>query len=137
MTIELKFTISEEEAEKFGEQIVDIVVGEIEKEIKKSIRELNVVATGEMLRSVHKRGNSVIVDVPYASYVEYGTRPHRPPKRAIFEWAKTKFKLSDKDAWRLTNYVVKKITEYGTKPKPFVRRAIYRVMFKKEVLGNE
>ena len=129
----VKAEINPEDVEKLADKYVSLLADKFVEILKNNIEEMDVVATGHMKRSIVKRkirnGEYLVrVDVPYANYVEYGTRPHKPPKRKIYEWAKVKFKMNDKDAWRMANAVIKKIMREGTMPHPFFRKSYYELM---------
>lgn len=58
--------------------------------------------------------------VTYAPYVEYGTRPHWPPKGALQPWAgRHGFPAGAKGDWLVRFIIFKR----GTKPHPYVRPA--------------
>ena len=128
MVIETDIELERTEFEELGKRIVSKVVGDLVSNVVRNIDKFGVVASGLMKRSVKEENESVIVDVPYASYLEFGTRPHKVPVRALYKWAKIKFKMTDKEAWAVAYSVAKKIEREGTKPKPFVRSAVYSVV---------
>ena len=66
-------------------------------------------------------GASVGSDVVYAPFVEYGSRPHWPPKGALQPWARRHgFPVGLSG-----DFLVRRaISRRGTKPKPFLRKAI-------------
>lgn len=55
---------------------------------------------GTLARSGRVEGEGlvryVIYDAPHAKWIEYGTRPHHPPFKPIFEWVKRKIGISAK-----------------------------------------
>lgn len=83
---------------------------------------------GTMLRSFlitkGKHKKEIWVQAPYAPFVEYGTKPHRPPFKPINEWVIRKFQIPKKESYKLTNYIRNKIEKYGTPKRPFTRQAI-------------
>jgi len=84
------------------------------------VRERNLVVIDKPAFSVRIVG----VDVPYARYVEFGTRPHMPPVEPLIRWAKRKFKVDDEEAKKIGWSVAMTIKKKGTKPHPFFRKSI-------------
>ena len=85
--------------------------------------------TGRLAQSWHtiKKSNTrveVRSNVHYASYVEFGTRPHRPPIDPLKKWIREKFQLRGKEADRVAWKVWHKIAEQGTPPKRYLRDAV-------------
>ncbi len=83
---------------------------------------------GTLLRSFlitkGKHKKELWVQAPYAPFVEFGTKPHRPPFKPINEWVIRKFQIPKKESYKLTNYIRKKIEKEGTPKRPFTRQAI-------------
>lgn len=92
---------------------------------------------GNLKRSVRgvvqSPGGYVVVDAPYASMVELGTRPHWAPIRPLLEWAGRHFDKGE--AKRIAYAIQQKIAREGTAPTFFVRRTIpvQRKILKAEV----
>ena len=72
----------------------------------------------------------VTANVDYASYVEFGTRPHFPPVAAMRPWAEKK--LGDPD---LAFVIARAISIHGTRPHPFMGPALLKNQstFRREV----
>jgi hypothetical protein len=86
------------------------------------------VDEGTLQRSVSSspipKGGEIIVDAPHAAIVEYGTRPHMPPKQPLVDWAKRKFGVDEDEAEDIAQAVRWKIFHHGTKPRFYMRRAV-------------
>jgi HK97 gp10 family phage protein len=63
----------------------------------------------------------VTANVKYASYVEFGTRPHWPPVDALKDWAAKK--LGDES---LAFVVARAISRRGTKAQPYLGPALLK-----------
>lgn len=50
----------------------------------------------------------------YPPFVEYGTKPHKVPLKALITWAQLKFGLPEEEAIDFAGYVQKKIEREGT-----------------------
>ena len=107
-----------------------------EREMKKNIKQNKSVYTGRLWDSMRSEQIRPMVwgvgsQVKYQWYLEYGTRPHRPPFKPIFEWARLKNKLYGESgkakAYLLAKAVMKTIETKGTKPHPFIRPAFETV----------
>lgn len=94
--------------------------------LRKVMVEKDVIATGLMYKMVkadpHK--GVVYINVPYAYYVNYGTRPHIVPLRKLYIWARAKFKVNEKAGWKIARVVQAKIMMYGTRPRFFIEDAV-------------
>jgi len=74
------------------------------------------VDTGGLADSVSVSHNVVNIGARYASYVEFGTRPHRPPIARIAPWAlRHGF---------MPGALFNVIARYGTQPQPYVQDSI-------------
>lgn len=73
----------------------------------------------------------VVANVDYASFVEFGTRPHFPPVEALRDWAAKK--LGDENAAFL---VARSISQKGTPARPYLGPALLKnqSVFKNEIL---
>lgn len=84
--------------------------------------------TGELLQSVAYEliptGAILLVQAPHAPFLEYGTRPHRPPLGPLVLWAKRRLSLDDKEAYRVARAVQHKIELHGTEPRFFMRKSM-------------
>lgn len=84
-------------------------------EIEADIRRNAPVDTGELVRSIRRRGTTITIEADHWHFVEYGTRPHiiRPRvKRALW--------------WPDADHPVKSVYHPGTKAQPFIRPAATR-----------
>ena len=67
-------------------------------------------------------------DALYAVFVEFGTRPHHLPVKAINEdltrWCRLVLNLSEKEANADAWAIAKKIAQYGTEAQPYLRPAV-------------
>lgn len=60
---------------------------------------------------------AVASGLPYAEWVENGTRPHMPPAEALHEWVRVKLDISDEDEiGRVAQAIAWKISRVGTAP---------------------
>jgi len=84
---------------------------------------LEAVDQAQLLNSLDKqvtKDNAVVgTNVEHAPYIEFGTRPHRAPFKAISDWVDRKG-IDPKAAWPIW----KKIAKEGTKAKPFLLPAL-------------
>jgi len=129
----MKVDIRAKGFKEFFDNIARDIAEEIYNRSQDNIDRMGVIASGKLKKSgmVSKVGeNSYVVKyyMPYSIYVEYGTRPHRPPVRPLIEWAMIKLKMNEKDAKKTAWAIAKKIEKYGTVPRPFLRAAIDSVM---------
>ena len=78
----------------------------------------------------------VIVDCPYAQYVEFGTAPARrgaksepPLEKEIYEWTRDKLGIvEEKELKRVSRAIYWKIIKEGLLPMPYLRPAIHDAM---------
>lgn len=108
--------------------------------IKKKIQDEDLIATGQLLASIHTEidpGDGYVYKVvlnsrEYIKYLESGTKPHWPPSDAILKWVKDK-KLptaeytGDKSLpteKQLAYLVSRKISEVGTEAKPIIAETV-------------
>lgn len=98
----------------------------LEKGIAEHIAK-NSTNTGQLLQSLYQKQKGLEGEVgataAHAPYVEFGTRPHRPPFAPIFEWAWLKrhdFGIPDEAVYPFAKAVCNAIARYGTKERrPF------------------
>jgi len=106
----------------------------IEKEAVENLIKGGNVDTGNLMRSIHVEELGyevdVIVDCSYAGYVEFGTgaREKYPPYDAIRGWVERKLGYKGKKADIITWKIMNAIKRRGTKPHPFLRPAIDKVI---------
>ena len=55
---------------------------------------------------------------------EFGTEPHRPPFKPIFEWVKRKITNNEKQVKKIAWAIINKIAKEGSPPKAYLRNAI-------------
>jgi len=107
--------------------------------------------TGDLVRSHYTdltaRGALVGVDAPHAPFMEWGTRPHRPPMQPIADWAyrkglvpididvdelfaieRSEWIEEERTAFAIVSAIVKKIEKEGIEPRHFMRRAVDRLL---------
>ena len=89
------------------------------------------IDTGELARSVDHsllpRGGRLAVDAPHAAVMENGARPFRPPFRPLYDWAKRKFGVDDKEAKQIARRVQRAIQQRGIAPRHYFRGAMRKV----------
>ena len=66
----------------------------------------------------------VLFSAPWALFVHEGTRPHWPPKGVLVRWIQLVLAKTEKEAIRLDYVIRRKIARFGTKPNPFLQRAV-------------
>lgn len=103
-------------------------------ELKAKLESNGTNASGELSKSINGivkfDGKYLIVSIrlnEYWKYIEYGTNPHFPPVDKIREWIRVKpvlprplasGKLPTEN--QLAYLIGRKISRFGTKPKPFL-----------------
>jgi hypothetical protein len=97
--------------------------------------------TGQLTRSVRTEKNAdgaeVVVDAPHAPFVEYGTRPHRPPLQPLIAWAVRKgFASTEEEAYPIAMGIARKIERRGTDPRHFMARAM-KEFIRRGILQDE
>lgn len=60
----------------------------------------------------------------YALPVHEGTKPHFPPTSALEGWVRRHFGVSGKQAQSIAFLIARKISQTGTRPRPFMRDAV-------------
>lgn len=65
----------------------------------------------------------IVVDVPYARSIEYGTRPFTPPIAPLHQWAIVKLGLPDREALRAAYAIRTTFSIHGMTPRYYVRDA--------------
>ncbi|OOC42189.1 HK97 gp10 family phage protein [Thermosipho sp. 1074] len=66
----------------------------------------------------------VFTNVQYAPFVEFGTKPHRPPYDAILKWVQQKLRIKGKKSKGVAWAVWQKIARKGTPEKRYLRDAV-------------
>ena len=97
------------------EQVVQPLLDQVAAEVETDIKRNAPVDTGDLVRSVRRRGNIITISAPYWHFVEYGTRAHiiRPRARQAL-W------------WPGAPHPVKVVHHPGTQAQPFIRPAALR-----------
>lgn len=96
-------------------EAIQPVLNQVAQEVEEDIKRNAPVDTGELVRSVRRRGSVIRITAPHWHFVEYGTRPHiiRPRvKRALW--------------WPDAHHPVKQVYHPGTQAQPFIRPAALR-----------
>lgn len=102
------------------------------KEMKENLKHNRSIYTGRLSDSIQaERLRPMLWGVgsqaKYQWYLEYGTRPHKPPLKPILEWARLKHKMygekGKQAAYPLAKAIQKTIEAKGTEPHPFIRPA--------------
>ena len=119
----IKLDLNELERE-LGSEAADFML-ELSNELVNQFKQnVNTGATGDLQRSfqIFRRNPTTVVlgsRLDYAAAVNYGRGPHEPDFEAIQTWARRK--LGDESA---AGAVYNKIRAEGTKPNPYIDRAI-------------
>lgn len=101
--------------------------------------------TGELKHSIRatntKDGATVTVDAPHAPFMEWGTRPHRPPLGPLADWAYRKGIADDEEeAEEIAMAIAAKIARDGILPRHFMARALRELerqgIVKEEILAE-
>ena len=93
-----------EDVKLTAQQLAPKDLGDLREQIRSTIIEKKDMITGDVLSAA-----------PYSAYVEFGTKPHRPPYSALEGW-------SERHGIP-TGAVVTKIAKYGTPAQPFMTPA--------------
>ena len=121
----MRVTIDVDAFEAETREEVDALLLEVANSLVNNLkREAPTGATGDLQRSIQifetRTGQIVLgTRLPYAQFVNDGTRPHTPPFEPIQVWARRK--LGDEDA---AGAVWNKIRQEGTDANRFVSRAM-------------
>jgi len=94
-------------------------------------RERAPSASGFLRESIHAVGLRVVVDAPYAIYVEQGARPHWPPIEPLIAWVRLRGFVgmgssagSQDPAVSIAWAIATKISREGVQPTWFMRGTI-------------
>ena len=131
MAIEIRVRI-EDEVVRRALADPELVAGPIRRFLNKSAlvveagaKERSPVDTGRLRSSITHQVASAEATVGtrliYAPWVEFGTKPHWPPMRAMQPWAKRHGFPAGKVGAFL---VARAIAKHGTKPQPYLRPAL-------------
>jgi len=120
--------------------ILDEIADFIQAEMVKNLIANGTPDTGFLMRSIRKEVSKdkrkIIIDAPYADFIEYGTRPHPVSPKHLVDWAHRKLNLSKEEAEKAAIAIANKIRKEGTEPQPFVRPAIDAALSKYGGSGN-
>ena len=100
------------------------------RDMREELRSKRAKATGDLIASIRatttmKKGSvelSVGPTVSYGAYVEFGTKPHWPPRDAIRDWVIEKFRgrIRGPELDSVAFLVQRKIAAKGTPAQPYV-----------------
>jgi len=102
------------------------------REMKKNVKKNKSVYTGRLWNSIQAERIRPLLwgvgsEAAYQWNLEYGSRPHKPPFRAILDWVRLKNRWygekGKEKAYPIAKRVQETIAEKGTKPHPFIRPA--------------
>lgn len=86
---------------------------------------------GSVSWGTQRSGDGAIAEigtpVEHAEYVEYGTRPHRPPVQPIQDWVEVKLGLSGASATSAAHAIAAGIAKRGTQAQPVWEPTFTRV----------
>lgn len=102
---------------------------EARDDIVKEIIAKKISNTGKLMQSVVNdlEDDSILVGVPYAGYVEMGTKPRSkyPPYPVLLRWVQLKLGIKTaKESRRVTWAIMSKIRRKGTKPRNYIKDAL-------------
>lgn len=98
------------------EEAIQPVLEQVAAEVEQDIKRMAPVDSGELVRSVRRRGNIITISAPHWHFVEYGTRPHaiRPRTKQALWWPEAR-------------HPVRGVIQHpGTPAQPFIRPAALR-----------
>lgn len=103
--------------------IDQLLKGELQQQLPRGAGGLSGGAglVGSVVTEEQRYADSVIgmtgSPLPYAEYVELGTKPHFPPLQPIEDWVQAKLDITDEDEKRQVAFLIaRKISRVGTKP---------------------
>jgi len=116
-----------------AEAVMDEMISDLAHRLAYRAKNYAPYATGNLRRSITphrvKTGEWEVVAVgskqkPYAAFVEFGTRPHWPPREPIERWVRIKLGIREPEAIERVAFLVSRsIAKKGTKPKRYMTRA--------------
>ena len=125
------------ELEDIGLDIVEAATRYLDKHGVNVDGDLRNSITSEVKRELGLMTLEAGTNVRYAIFVHEGTRPHWPPKAPIRRWVRKKSNLKGKpkEINRATFFVRRKISQQGTKARPFLAVALrlYRNIIAKRI----
>jgi hypothetical protein len=98
------------------------------------------VNTGSLKRSIKTQatetGAITSVDAPHASFIEWGTRPHRPPIAPLKDWVRQKGLAGDeKEIEQIARAIADHIAVNGTEPRFYMKKAVGK-LYSRRVLDR-
>ena len=112
------------------------------RDMRKSIKKRDAIASGTLKKSVFSEVTAnqdgpiltVGASAKHAQFVEYGTRPHWPPIRAIEKWLMIKGLASGPELRSRAFLTARAIARRGTRPKTFLAPTVQK--YRKLVMGR-
>mgnify|MGYP001773459965 CR=1 FL=1 len=109
--------------------VLELLAEDLGYRVRNKIIDYGLIYTGTMLRSVEVKRLSdntvdLIVNVPYASAIEGGTKPHTPPFEHIHKWVVVKKKEVGDEAVKAAWRIIKTISKRGIRGREYVRDAL-------------
>jgi len=101
-----------------------LVEREVVLEIERDKLEVEGDLKSSIVSDVDGMRASVSSDKEYAPWVHEGTQPHWAPIQPLRNWVQRKFGESGDDLERTARAVQASIAKKGTKPHPFMKRAL-------------
>lgn len=94
---------------------VDKILDRVAEDIKDDAERMAPVDTGQLARSIYRRGHRVYVGTGHWHHVEYGTEPHViEPRTKKALW------------WPGAHHPVARVQHPGTPSQPFMRPALFK-----------
>ena len=119
---------------ELGKKVSNRIAHELFSNSQKNLINLKAVDTGFLLRSGEieefNDGWQIVYSAPYSSEINDGTIPHLVSLKVLIKWVKRKFSYSEKKAYPIALAIQKKIMNKGTKPRPFMDKAIADIKIK-------
>lgn len=111
--------LTRKEFKRAATEIDLLVQGELQQELPRGAGGLHGAGlAGSVARKEHVLSNRVVGMVftsePYATYVELGTRPHKPPIQPLKDWVEAVIGLRGEDAEEVAEAISWKIARHGT-----------------------
>jgi len=96
---------------------------------QENIITMGISDLGFLLRSgsIREEGENIIIeyDAPYASAINFGSQPHNVSPKELEGWVRRKLRKKSEGEVKKTAFLIsRKIANVGTKPQPFLDRAI-------------
>ncbi len=129
----IKLRFDRREVRRVMMEILDRLSDLLVERIKEEIRRGKLIASGHLLRSIHKRRISeremeVGSTAKYAPAVNYGAEPHAPSYEEILKWVIEKKGETGEEAKKAAWRIYWHIRKHGIKGRHFVDRAVVGVV---------